>query len=349
MTKQLSEPNYYLVRTSPELVERGIVGVGWSEFRFDQIDDADAAIQEIIDRWGSVRRWANQIRRFYVIREKDIVVAPVPYAVAIGMATGGILFDEASVVADRANQRHVNFPRDAEGRVITVPRTSFSEAFQRRLRVQGMTVNDLEEFADEIEAARASLSSGADYTWQNQVVAQMSKQQDAFKQNLLMNIRSGRTNLQAGGVGLEHLVRELLEADGYKARVLSKRQFGSYADADVQASRSDPCASVKLLVQVKHHQGFSNEHGIRQLEEIRKAHAGEYDDHQIVFVTSASVSDELRKAAESANVTVLGGLELAEWISEQIDRLSAPTKLALGVYEVPAVISVGATPSPGCD
>jgi len=338
MSENPLDPHYYLVRTTEELVERGLVGVGWSEFRFDQISNAENAIQAIIDEWGSVRRWANQIRRFYAIRDNDVVVAPVPYAVAIGIATGGLLFDDASVAVDRPNQRRVNFPRDAEGRVITIPRTSFSEAFQRRLRVQGMTVNDLDEFADEIQVARASLSSGADYTWQNQVLAQMSKQQDEFKKNLLENIRSGRTNLRTGGVGLEHLVRELLEAEGYKARVLSKRQFGTYADADVQASRTDRCASVKLLVQVKHHHGFSNEHGIQQLEEIRNAHVGEYDDHQNVFVTSAAVSDELRKAAELANVTVLAGLELADWISEQIGRLSPETKLALGVYEVPAVI-----------
>jgi restriction system protein len=338
MTEPTREPTYFLVRTTPDLVERGLVGVGWSEFRFDQIGDAETAIQAIIDKWGSVRRWGNQIRRFYGVGEGDCVVAPLPYAVAIGTATGGLIFDEASVPVDRANQRKVTFPRDSDGRVITIPRTSFSEAFQRRLRVQGMTVNDLGEFSDEIEEARASLLSGADYTWQNQVLAQLSRQQDAFKRNLLANIQEGRTNLQTGGVGLENLVRELLEAEGYKARVLSKRQFGSFADADVQASRADRCASVKLLVQVKHHQGFSNEQGIRQLEEIRKAHAGEYDDHNVVFVTSASVSEELRKAAELANVTVLAGLDLADWISDQIDRLSPKSKLALGIYEVPAVI-----------
>ncbi len=338
MTEPHSDPNYFLVRTAPDLVERGLVGVGWSEFRFDQLGNAEAAIQAIIDEWGSVRRWANQIRRFYAIGEGDVVVAPVPYAVAIGTATGGLVFDEAGIAAGRANQRRVNFPRDAEGHVITVPRTSFSEAFQRRLRVQGMTVNDLEEFADEIQEALASLSSGADYTWQNQVLAQESRQQDSFKQKLLANIQSGRTNLQTGGVGLEQLVCELLEADGYKARVLSKRQFGSYADADVQASRADRCACVKLLVQIKHHQGFSNEHGIRQLNEIAKAHPGEYDDHETVFLTSASVTKELRDAAEAANVTVLAGQDLADWVSEHIDRLSPKTKLMLGIYEVPAVI-----------
>jgi len=52
---------------------------------------------------------------------------------------------------------------------------------------------------------------------------------------------------------------------------------------------------VKLLVQVKHHQGLTNEQGICQLKEIRKAHPGEYDDHEIVFVTSASVSETVFK------------------------------------------------------
>ena len=338
--KSNTEPGYYLVRTLPELVDKGIVGVGWVDFHFNEIPDAEKAIEAIAEEWGweSLGRRANQIRRFYAVAEGDVVVAPVPYAVAIGRATGGMFYDQAYYDSDRGNQRRINFPRDAEGHVITIPRTSFSEAFQRRLRVQGMTVNDLEEFADEIQEALTSQTNGGDYTWQNQVLAQMSKQQDTFKQHLLANIQSGRTNLQTGGVGLENLVRELLEAEGYKARVLSKHQFGSFADADVQASRTDRCASVKLLVQVKHHEGFTNEQGIHQLEEIRKAHPGEYDDHEIVFVTSAFVSEELRKTAESANVTVLAGPDLAEWISEQIERLSPATKLALGIYEVPAVI-----------
>jgi restriction system protein len=172
----------------------------------------------------------------------------------------------------------------------------------------------------------------------NQLHEEIGRQRDNFKAKLLANIQSGKTNLETGGVGLENLVSELLIVEGYTAKMLSKRHFGSYADADVLASRSDRCASVKLLVQVKHHQGYSDAHGIHQLQEIQRAHQGEYDDHQHVLVTSASVSDEVLKVAKSAGVTVIGGLELADWISEHIERLSKNTKLALGVYEVPAVI-----------
>ncbi|HWY50673.1 MAG TPA: restriction endonuclease [Chthoniobacterales bacterium] len=265
-------------------------------------------------------------------------MAPIPYAVAIGKATGGLFFDQTYYDKDRANQRSVAFPRKEDGRVICIPRSSFSEAFQRRLRVQGMTVNDLGEFGDEIQAALTSIEKGTDHSWVNQLHEEIGRQQSEFKRKLLTNIQSGKTNLRTGGIGLENLICELLTIEGYKARVFSKRHFGSFADADVQASRSDRCASVHLLLQVKHHQGFSDAHGIDQLKEIQKAHEEEYDDHQRVFVTSASVSEEVLKAALEADITVIGGLELADWISEHIEKLSKETKLMLGIYEVPAVV-----------
>ena len=89
---------------------------------------------------------------------------------------------------------------------------------------------------------------------------------------------------------------------------------------------------------MKHHQGYTNAHGIHQLQEIQKAHQGEYDNHQRVLVTSASVSEEVLKTAEEANVTVIGGMQLADWISEHIEKLSKETKAGLGIYEVPAVL-----------
>lgn len=332
-----SEPKYYLVRTNADLVERGIVGVGWSDFHFDATGSAQEAIRQIDASYG-VGRWGNQIRRFFDIAEGDLVVAPVPYAVAIGRATGGLFFDQAYYDRDRANQRRIAFPRHEQGRVVTIPRSSFSEAFQRRLRVQGITVNDLGEFGDEIQEAFTSIEQGTVHSWTNRLHEEIGRQQGEFKKKLLTNIQSGKTNLLTGGAGLENLVCELLAIEGYKARVLSKRHFGSFADADVQASRSDRCASVQLLLQVKHHQGYSDAHGIHQLQEIQNAHQGEYEDHQRVFVTSASVSEEVLKTAVDAGITVIGGIELADWISEHIDRLSKETKLALGIYEVPAVV-----------
>ena len=332
-----TEPNYYLVRTTPDLVTRGIVGVGWSELNFAEIGDAEEAIRQIDKVYGIGRR-ANQIRRFFHIAEGDVIVSPVPYAVAVGRATGGLFFDQAYYDNDRVNQRRVTFPRDENGHVITVPRNAFSEAFQRRLRVQGMTINDMGEFRQEIEAATSSLERGTDHSWTNHLLNEVEKQREEFRKKLLANIQYGKTNLQTGGVGLENLVCELLTADGYQAQVLSKQHFQSFADADVKASRTDRCASVNLLVQVKHHQGYSDDYGIRQLEEIQHAHQSEYDEYERVLVTSASVGNGVLEKAEKAGITVIGGAELVGWIGEHIEKLSKTTKLALGIYEVPAVL-----------
>jgi len=331
------EDRFYLVRTNENLIGNGVVGVGWSDFDFSKCVDAADAINAINGSYG-VGRSANQIRRFFEIRDGDYIVAPIPYAVVIGRARGGLFFDSAYENCDRANQRKVEFLRDREGQVISIPRASFSEAFQRRLRVQGMTVNDLSAFGEEILAAYQSVASGKDHSWRNPLLAQIEQRREEFKRKLLNNIQSGKTNLLTGGLGLEQLVRELLTCDGYQARILSKQRFGSFADADVQASRTDRCASIDLLVQVKHHQGDSDMHGIHQLLEIQKAHPGEFDDHQQVFVTSGTLNDDARRAAEASGITVIAGADLAGWISEHIDDLSEDTKLALGICEVPAVL-----------
>lgn len=327
----------YLVRTIPELIERSIVGIGWSDHDFSSHPDAESAIKAIDSDYG-IGRWGNQIRRFFDIQEGDIIVAPLPYSVAIGRATGSRFSDPSYYNQDRLNQRKVAFPRDSEGRLITCPRNDFSEAFQRRIRVRGMTVNDLSEFGDEITRALVAAEEGNDFSWSHQIAEEVTKREDAFKVELLSNIQSGKTNLQTGGIGLEYLVRELLTLDGYQAVVLSKRALGGFADADVKASRTDRCASIEILVQVKHHQGFSGDYGIQQLLEIRKEATSVYSTHELVFLTSASVSAELLEQAIAADITVIDGDGLVGWIAEKIDVLSEQTKRMLGICEVPSIV-----------
>jgi hypothetical protein len=135
--------------------------------RFLGYADAEHAISEL----GDVGRYGNQIRRFFSIQDGDFVVASLPYSVAIGRASGGLFFDESYYEQDRSNQRRVIFPLNEDGAVLTIPRTSFSEAFQRRLRVRGMTVNGLSEFQHEIADAYGKVSEGKDFSW-NLVLAE---------------------------------------------------------------------------------------------------------------------------------------------------------------------------------
>lgn len=330
---------YYLVRTASELVEKSIVGVGWSDHDFSSARNADEAIQAIDADYG-IGRVANQVRRFIEIQEGDLIVAPLPYSVAIGRATGGLFFDPVYLNEDKANQRRIVFPTDASGQLVKLPRTAFSEAFQRRIRVRGITVNDLDEFRVEILQAYENVVAGKDFSWSLVMAQRVQKARDDFKTRLLGNIQSGNTNLQTGGIGLEHLVKELLQIEGYQAEVLSKQAFPGNADADVKASRVDPCATINLLVQVKHHQGFTNEYGLAQLEEIGKHDLPEYRDHALVFCTSASTSEAFLKRAEELEVAVIDGIALVDWIAQHIERLPGDSKNSLGICEVPTVLGV---------
>ena len=324
----------YLVRSLPELIEESIVGVGWSGHNFAEMADAEQAIAEVDAKdEGGVGRAGNQIRRFFEIRAGDIIVAPLAYSVAIGRAIGGIFFDGGYRAKDRANQRRVTFPRDEDGHVRTLLRTNFIEAFQRRLRVPGIVINDLTEFRTDLNQALVAVEQGAGFSHGPLHDQEVAEREEQFKAQLLANIQSGKTYLRTGGLGLELLVKELLELEGYEAEVMSKRAHQGVADADVKASRSDRFGSAELLVQVKHHEGISDDHGLTQLLAIR-----DREKYQLIFLTSAEVGDDLRRKAEDGDVTVIDGHGLVDWIAEKAVRLDPATKQALGICEVPTVL-----------
>ncbi len=116
--------------------------------------------------------------------------------------------------------------------------------------------------------------------------------------------------------------------------------MGGFADADVKASRTDRCARIDILVQVKHHHGYSSSYGIAQLLEIKKQADSAYATHDLVFLTSASVTNELLDNATKEGITVIDGEGLVDWIAEKIDQLSTPTKQALGICNLPTIVQL---------
>lgn len=331
---------YYLVRTKPSLVEKSRVGIGWSRVDFSKLDDVNEAIKLIKSEYGGIGRYSNQIRRFFKIKKGDLIVVTLPHSIAIGEATGDMLFDKGAISIDRANQQKIAFPRDVNNKLIRAPRSEIKEAFQRRLRVQGMVVNDLGEFSDEIETAYKKVSGGESYSWQ---LIQEEKQDEAaknFRKQLLKNIKQGNTNLRGGGIGLEHLVKELLEIEGYQADVMAKKTFSGSADADVKASRSDAFSTVdiNLLIQVKHHQGFTGTHALKQLEEIKNDESSDWSGYQLIVCTSASVGKEFNDRANKNNIAVIDGDRLVQWVYLHRKELSSNTSKRLGIVDVPTLL-----------
>ena len=319
-------------------LEDGVVGVGWDDAHFCDAKSGEELVSSLISKGWNLGRSRNQIRRYKSIRCGDVIVVPYWGTLAVGAAKGEELHDPRYNNSNGSNQHRVEFPRDAEGKVMLVPRSQVSGALQSRLKIR-ITIADLSEFKDELDTLLANLQSGKAHSWDSEIAEREKKLETEVKGQLLQCIRAGKTGLRAGGIGLEHLVRELLIADGFSARILSKRVCPGHGDADIEAFKGDPLQDREFLIQVKHHSGTTGDWGQAQLKEIRRLMPDEYGDFQLVLVTSGDVSDKDKKSADADGITILDGSELIDWVFGSLRTLSPETKRKLGISEVPRVIS----------
>jgi restriction system protein len=326
---QLSERNYTLVRSRIN-PEKNVVGIGYDVASFKEYDNAEDIIKEII-KFYPIGRHSNQVRRFKEIKKGDIIIVPLSCSIMLAIANDEEIYDPNCAVRDSENQRSVNFIRDENSNIIYIPRTNLNHALQDRLKIR-MTVVDLGEFKQQIDSL---LEKPKISPWANLYLTECENEQKKLKQTLITNIREKKTQLPNGGVGLENLVKELLEIDGYdKFDPLTKKTFKSFADADIAASNM----VSRILIQVKHHDGNSGRWGIEQLKEIERICPDDYKGYKYVFLTSACVEEKLRNEAESYGFIVIDGDELVDWIITSMDKLKKETKMMLGISEIPHIL-----------
>lgn len=324
-------PNIVLVRSPYELVKANLAGYGWPQVNFSQFThskDLLAGFQEINVNPG---RHTNQIKRFFNIKQGDIVVVPLPRSMAIGYATGNKSYQRGTRYGE--NRISVEYIKDdATGNVVRIPRNELPEALSTRLKVR-MSVVSLNEFEPEIQGLiNQSKETGA-VRFDSHVEELQTQALTSFKECLLANIRSGKTNLESGGIGLERLVLELIRLEGYSAKITAKNAYDGGADADIDAYREDRFTSSKLLIQVKHYKGMTGKHGVNQLDVL-----SEDDTTQRWLITTADVSDELRDHAAARNIQILDGGEFVDWLIKHVGQLSAATKNKLGISDVPLLL-----------
>lgn len=276
----------------------------------------------------------NEVRRFKSLQKGDRIIIPYWGSVCLAICSELEIYDTNANSLDLSNQRKVTYIHNKDGSLMYIPRTELSEGLQRRLRVRGTTIADLSEFENEID----HLFTSEDFSWLSSLGDIQQSIAIDFKKELLQNLRSGKTYLQAGGIGLENLIRELMEIEGYNSTVLSKRTFKSFGDADIKAIKSDRFGENKLLIQVKHHYGTSGVWGAEQLIEILKQQPEVIKEYKLVLITSADASDELRGICDDKDISLLTGSELVDWIFDCLIKLSPTTKKQLGISEIPRFI-----------
>lgn len=348
----MSNHGYFMVRAGCQSQEdfsiffkndKEVVAVGWSEVDFSASSQAELLVEQVVRAYyvdGKVAprvvgKKKNEVRRFKELKKDDRILIPHWGEVLIAIATGEERYSSRDKRRDLANQQVVQFKRLATGDFASFPRNYLSEGLQRRLRVRGTTIADLGEFASEVE----KLFDGEAYA--QAIYRAAEEQRTEFTRHLVEVLQDGTNALQAGGVGLEQLVAELLKVDGYEdVAVQSKRRFAELSDADIEARRDGHITSVKLLVQVKHHSGLTDVWGAQQLANILKTEADLFSEHQLVLVTTAKASDELQRSCENSDIILITGQELAEWIADDWVHLLPATRRALRLGDVPQIVKV---------
>lgn len=339
--------NYYMVRAMfsreddfQEFLKKDVVAVGWSSVDFSKYkaDELYGVLWEKYykdsqKRSQTIGLHLNQALMFKNIKAKDRIIVPYRSCVLIAEATDVELYSQEACRLDLANQRKVVYKRDGDVPVV-VQRDFLSEGLQRRLRVMGRAVSNLNEFGEEIEKIFAEYKEMTQ-SFDTPIRKKEKNDEEKFKENLLSRIQNGKTYLQTGGRGLENLVCELMRCEGYESRVLSKRAFPNSADADIESIKEDSFVSQKFLVQVKHHHGYSGEWGLQQLNAIKEMNDEKYLDYNYMLITSAMVGEDVKKKALEMDIDVKDGYDLVDLIYNNIEKLSPETKRKLGISLVP--------------
>lgn len=328
--------NIIMVRSPQFVLEKDFVGYGWDRVDFSKCYNEDELFQQFSQQYpNGIGRQKNIIKRYYNISEGDIVIIPVFKAIVIGIVDGKKKFNATLSKHNACNLISVNFFKTKDNHLVLIPRVELSQDLQDRLKVRPSNAN-FNEFQGSIHTIIDSIKSEGGYEQKTYILEREKKEISIFKQKLLKSITSGKTWLSAGGIGLEHLVEELFTIEGYKADIQAKNKTSDISDVDVIATKIDRFSELSILVQVKHHENISGNHGIKQLIAINHE---EDKNYKKLFITTADISEDTKLFAEQNNIEVMVGSGFVDWVYENIGKLSSKMKQQLGIIEIPLLIN----------
>ena len=327
--------NILMVRCSLRAVNEGYVGYGWSKVDFSQYKDTKALFEAFKQHYpNGIGRQKNNIQRFFNLKEGDIVIVPSSQSVSIGVVKGEKAFKPEWIQDYACNLVQVEFYK-VRGRILKIRRDQLNQQLGSRLKLRSAIAN-LNEFESEISRVIDSIKkTGEAYRHSSYFSEQIELAEQKFRKELLQSICKGTTWLKPGGMGLEKLIKEMLELNGYTAKIKSKKQSPDISDIDIEAEKVERFSETYLLIQAKHHRGETNGHGLKQLIAYKKNNDVAY---QKWLITTAKVSDENKQLAKQNNIEIMEGEELVGWIYESLPFLSEETKQALGIVEIPSLL-----------
>lgn len=335
----MSEPKIILVRSPRELINQNQIGYGWENIDFSSYaTDTDLIEKGFKDQGYNPGRKTKQIKRYFNLKKDDIVIIPVSGAITIAVVEGTKSYLKNPAEKYSNNRIQVKYLSSSEKNIF-IPRKSLTTALQSRLKIR-MSIASLNEFKDEINKHIESLDKGEMHTWAKEVEEKESEAINLFKNELLKRLKNGKNiGLSSGGYGLEKLVKELLEVNGYQARISAKNASSGIEDIDVVATKTNELTSdvEGLFIQVKHHNGRTSDWGIKQLIAYDISEE-DYAFYRKILITTGNVNHTDKKLAQDNEIIIIEGNSLIDWIYDNIENLDVATKVSLGITSRPSLI-----------
>ncbi len=328
-----SDTKIVLVRSPRKLIDKSQIGYGWKEVDFSRYNNVNELLDSGFKNYA-VGRKKKQIKRYFNLKNNDLVVVPVSGAIAIAKVVGEKTYEVDDTVKYGENRIKVEYLSDK-----FIPRKTLTTALQNRLKIR-TSIASLDDFSDEIEKHINSLAAGEIYTLEKEVEAKEAQAEKVFKEELLERLKKGKNiSISSGGYGLEVLVKELLKIEGYSVKIPAKNTNIGIADVDIIASKHNHVTSdiEELFIQVKHHDGLTSSKGLKQLEAYR-VNDEDYYFHRKILITSARLDDSVRDEALEKGIVTMEGEALVDWIYDNIEQLDSTTKVALGITIGPSLI-----------
>lgn len=321
--------------THEMLRKHNLISIGWSDF-----SDTDGqknltsgwdSFEEMFKDWGYPRNRYYLWRFLNEMKAGDIVVVPLQGCFDVYRIVDDVVYNNETIDhtvwvdwnGNTATLDKDGYPACADGRqidmgfyrkvtpvAIDIPRGDYAgQALYSRMKIMQTNCN-INDLNDEVEEAVKRFADKTPINLHNEFL------NDAAK-GLLQQMRTKLNDSK-----LEQLVEWYMKQLGADTKIPAKNASAcDEGDADVIATFGR-LNGFTVLIQVKAHQGYTNEWAVSQIATYKKLN--NYQSSQMwVFSTCDDFSEQAKHDAEVENVRLINGVEFARMIVEN------------GVYTLP--------------
>ena len=314
----------------PLLFTHHFLSIGWSDFSSDAFvrqvqTEGETAIEDALqgEGWGLPKNRWNLWRFIHEMKKGDIVLVPTSQEFSLFEIEDDIIFSnesiDSSIFVDWNEKQAIlhedgyyynkdgqaidlGFYRRVKPILYNIPRMGFADQkLISRMKIR-QTNADITDLKDSIENARKAYEEQKPLNLKEKIIEETAPKLLTLIENL------------TSADSFENLVEWYLKSLGARTEIPSKNAPDKgEGDADVIGYFEN--IKTAIMVQVKKHEGITDEWAIQQIKAYKSNHT--YDDyHTQMWVISSCERYSLQamNEADEAGVRLVSGIEFASMI-----------------------------------